>query len=84
MVQQRIPQGGLPRPVRKPNPFANLLSMQTNWHMTGPDSLGRYLYWVTKEDRYCRPRTVGNVLVCVVNEYGFLVPVGVQEDTSWF
>ncbi|MEW5689058.1 hypothetical protein ABMC30_03065 [Comamonas kerstersii] len=80
----RVPQRGLPRPVRKPNPFANLLSMQLNWRMSGPDSLGRYRYWETKEDRYCNQRTVGAVRVCVVNEFGFLVPVAVEEDTSWY
>lgn len=87
-MSERIPQRGLPKPPPKLPPqyaaMANLVSFYTNKNITGPDKLGRYLYWESKENRYCRQVPIGAKLVCVVDEFGFLVPVDRQEDTSWY
>lgn len=83
MTEQRIPQRGLPKPPPK-RPMANIMVTYTNQKITGPDSLGRYRYWESKEDRYCRQQPVGPVVLCVVDNFGFLVPVRTLEVRPWF
>ncbi len=43
---------------------------------------GRYRCWWEMENRCCRTVRVGWLLICVMNEYGFLVTVD-QEPPEW-
>lgn len=79
MSAARIPQGGLPRP-RKHYPVT--MATCTIEHMDRQKD-GTYRVWHSKESRYCVRMQIGVALICVMNEYGFLVTIR-QEPMPWY
>ena len=75
----RIPQGGLPRP-RKRHPVTVATTMTE--HMDRQND-GTYRVWHSKENRCCRSMQVGVALICVMDDYGFLVTIK-QESQPWY
>jgi len=44
---------------------------------------GTYRVWHSKENRCCRSMQVGVALICVMDDYGFLVTIK-QEPQPWY
>lgn len=82
MTEQRIPQGGLPRPrPRHPKPVPTVAT-STVEHIDRQQD-GTYRVWQSKENRCCRPTQIGVALICVMGDYGFLQVIK-QESQSWY
>lgn len=79
MSEQRIPQGGLPRPRPKHHPLTAATHMQESITRQR-DGTYRLNYW--KEDRYCRPMQIGATQICVMDDFGFLVTLW-SEGYPW-
>lgn len=76
MADQRIPQGGLPRPGKK---HQKTVATFTTPHIDRMP-LGRYRCWWSKENRYIQPMQIGVALVCVTDDFGNLVTVWVEPN----
>lgn len=79
MTEQRIPQGGLPRPRKH---YRASVATSTREHIDRQCD-GTYRLWYSKENRCCMPMQIGVAQICVMDDYGFLQVIK-QEPQPWY
>lgn len=78
MAEARIPQGGMRRPRSRQD---RTVATSTIEHIDR-QACGTYRVWQSKENRCCVPVQIGVALICVMDDYGFLVTVR-EESQPW-